>query len=452
MIPALPAGAQKIPDDKGEKMKNFSRIGILTGLIALAFVISPGITRAQNSRDCAWPIEWSPEGFGNVIGPDSAARYWAMPFDNYETMTIKGTYPNARYFSIAAYATNPDKTVLDLANAIHDADIAPDPGSINPFVKPGGPNGIYGTYTVVISRTGTTSGNTIAVSSDFAWVVLRLYVPDADSSLSGKSLRGGVPLPTISVTASGATQQLGACSPVNKLPDVGAVLQLLFPPGTDVSGNEGTPSSDRLWFAPPDKPPVVLLPNPDNKYIMMLPGDTYQPGRIIVVHGKAPGFPGTFDGSPVWVPSRGFRTIDMRYWSLCVNDFALPVPVVDCATDLTTRLQGKYYTTVISDDLVRPKWLRPNVNWLPWGDEQYPKLVFFRNMLPGPDFQYSVQNAITAGCTFKLNFPSIPERSDLDDAGQCAEGVMGDYYPVAAWCDKSTFIHGGWRACLKGAR
>ena len=170
-----------------------------------------------------------------------------MPFDNYETMTIKGIYPNARYFSIAAYSTNLDKTVLDLAGAIHDAEIAPDPGSINPFVKPGGRNG---TYTVVISRTGTSSGNTIAVSSDFAWIVLRIYVPDADPSLSGKSLRGGVPLPTISV--NGATQQLQACSPVNKLADVSAVLQLLFP-GIDVSGNEGTPSSDRLWFAPPDK-------------------------------------------------------------------------------------------------------------------------------------------------------------------------------------------------------
>ena len=72
----------------------------------------------------------------------------------------------------------------------------------------------------------------------------------------------------------------------------------------------------------------------------MLPGDTYQPGRIIVVHGKAPGFPDTFDGSPIWVPSRGFRTVDMRYWSMCDNDFALPVPVVNCATDLTTDLQG----------------------------------------------------------------------------------------------------------------
>jgi hypothetical protein len=26
---------------------------------------------------------------------------------------------------------------------------------------------------------------------------------------------------------------------------------------------------------------------------------------------------------------------------------------------------------------------------------------------------------------------------------------MGAYYPVALWCDKSTFIHGGWSACIQ---
>ena len=34
-------------------MKAFTRIGILAGLIALTFLISPGVTRAQNSQGCA---------------------------------------------------------------------------------------------------------------------------------------------------------------------------------------------------------------------------------------------------------------------------------------------------------------------------------------------------------------------------------------------------------------
>ena len=68
---------------------------------------------------------------------------------------------------------------------------------------------------------------------------------------------------------------------------------------------------------------------------------------------------------------------------------------------------------------------------------------------PAANFSYSVQNAIAAGCTFNFNFPQIPDRADVDTAGQCAPRVMGDYYPVALWCDKSMFIAGGFRACLE---
>jgi hypothetical protein len=182
--------------------------------------------------------------------------------------------------------------------------------------------------------------------------------------------------------------------------------------------------------------------------MMMWPGNRYQPGRIIVIRGKAPGFPDTFNGSPIWVPSKGFRSVDVRFWALCNNNFALPFSVVDCATDLTTRLQDGYYTIAISDDRQRPDWLRPNINWLPWGDEQYPKIVAYRNMLPAADFPHAIQKA-WAHCAFSFTFPNVPDRSILDKKGPCSQQEMGDYYPVAVWCDKSTFIHGGWQACIK---
>jgi hypothetical protein len=424
-------------------MKVFTRLGTLAALMTLAFLFNPDILRAQNYRNCAWPLGFSSEGSGDTLAPDTASRLWNMPFDNYDTMTIKGTYPNARYFSFTAYDTDSSKFVSGIAGSLYDAQITPDSGSANPFVKSGN-----GTYTVVISRTGQTSGNTIKVSSDFAWVVLRLYVPNADRSLSGQSLMGGVPLPTIYVTKNGVSQELDTCSPPYMLKDVIVFLQTVFPSGIDLKGSEGTPSSDRLWFAPPANPPLVLLPNPDNKYIGMFPGDKYQPGRIIVIRGKAPGFPGTFDGWPIWMPSRGFRSVDVRFWSLCNYDLALPVPVVGCVSDLTANLEDGHYTVVISDDLIRPDWLRHNIDWLPWGDEQYPKTIFMRNMLPATSFPHSIQKAIAYPCTFDFNFPTLPERDPVDAAGQCAQQVMGDYYPVAAWCDKATFIAGGVRACL----
>ena len=50
-------------------------------LFALAFLTNPDVARAQNYRNCAWPIELSPEGSGNMLGPDTLSRYWVMPFD-----------------------------------------------------------------------------------------------------------------------------------------------------------------------------------------------------------------------------------------------------------------------------------------------------------------------------------------------------------------------------------
>jgi len=111
-------------------MKAFTRIGILAGLLALAFLINPDVTRAQNSRNCAWPIELSPEASGNDLAPEYVARYWVMPFEpQYDTMTIKGTYPSARYFSFVAYNVVPNNDNkppnVDVAGHLYDATIAP---------------------------------------------------------------------------------------------------------------------------------------------------------------------------------------------------------------------------------------------------------------------------------------------------------------------------------------
>ncbi len=428
-------------------MKLFSG-GLVASLIAVALLIAPHVSHAQNSRGCAWPLEASTEGVGNFTAPDDFARYWWMPIGPQDrAITIKGTYPSARYFSYVVYDGN---SPVDVAGHVYDAQIAPDPGSTNPFVPTEKTRHSTkairgGTYTLEISRSGKTSGNTIALTSASGWILLRLYVPNAAAE-SGRTLMGNVPLPSITVKRGETSEKLPTCSPVNKLADLSAFVQTVFP--QDLTGNEGKSSSDRLWFAPPTVPPIVLFPNPDNAYMGMIPGD-YQPGRVIVIHGKAPGFPDTFDGSPIWTPARGFHAIDMRYWSVCNNDLVLPVPAVQCLADLTTKRQGGYYTIVISDDLLRPAWLPPEINWLPWGDEQYPKLVFFRNMLPAPTFPFSVQGARTAGCTFDFNLSKLPNPADLTAAGQCAAQVMGDYYPVAIWCDQSTFEHGGWQACAR---
>ena len=371
---------------------------LLSGLLAMV----PAVAGAQVSptfSNCAWPIEFSPEGSGNFLGPDDQARYWVMPFDTSESnsMKIEGSYPNARYFSFVVYNGGSNNAPLSVAGHKYDSIIIPNAGSVS-------------SYTLCVARSGAKSKclnyNSIGnvAQSTLAYVALRIYVPSADKTLSGQALMGGQPLPKISLSSSGSAgfQSLQACplttdapdqpdptthyyydKSVNKLSDLSLLYQLLFEqsPGFDIytPGDYYNVAGDRLWFAPPKESPIVLLPNPNNKYIVMQPGP-YQSGRIIVIHGKAPSFPDTYDGLPN--PSGAADGVNMRYWSICNNDFALPVSVVRCMDDQAAVVQGGYYTIVISDDLLIPNWLQPNVNWLPWGDEQYPKLVFMRNMVP----------------------------------------------------------------------
>ena len=84
---------------------------------------------------------------------------------------------------------------------------------------------------------------------------MRFYVPSADPTQGGKALSGEVPLPTIYL----GNQQLDQCDPIQKLDDVRALLDVLFPPGFDLVGSEGTPSTDRLWFAAPTNVPARLF-------------------------------------------------------------------------------------------------------------------------------------------------------------------------------------------------
>jgi hypothetical protein len=116
---------------------------------------------------------------------------------------------------------------------------------------------------------------------------------------------------------------------------------------------------------------LELLPNPDNKYLVSFFMSVYDPTRIIVIRGKMPGFPDTYNGAPVSKPAPGFDTIQLRYWSMCLGNLVSPLPIEGCAVDATTPLdENGFYTLVISNDVLRPGWLPPQVVWLPWGGRE----------------------------------------------------------------------------------
>jgi len=78
-------------------------------------------------------------------------------------------------------------------------------------------------------------------------------------------------------------------------------------------------------------------------------------------------------------------------------------------------------------------------------------------------FQYAIQKVV-AGCwrgksdpdpvqgklqcnhpdaVLDFTLPNLPPRADFTNTGRSTHKIMGDYYPVAAWCDKYAFEHGG---------
>lgn len=429
------------------------------GFITLLLLANPRVSEAQSptlpTPTCAWQFEWSPFGLGNWLWPDTANRWWYMPIDKqWQQLTITGTYPKARFFSIAVYDNAPVST--GLADHLFDAQIGPDPGSINPFATPDAvshnPSAKpESTYTITVMRGNNTADNMLQLHADTGWLLYRLYLPNA-----GEGSMGGVPLPEVKVTnASGQTTTLMTCPIVNRQSEL-AQLQPQFVPAEledPLASLSIPPAPDRIWFGAIKEPPPSLLPNPDNKYLISFFMPEYKPNRVIVIRGKMPAFPDTYHGQPVSQPARGFKTVQLRYWGLCQAELVSPLPVSGCATDASTPLDEQgFYTIVVSNDVLRPEWLPKRVVWLPWGDEKMvPKLIFLRNLLASADFSQSVQSAIDQGCGFNLTFPTPPTQDTIETSGRCAQAVMGDYYPEAVWCDRQTFISGGWRACFRAA-
>lgn len=400
---------------------------------------------------CAWQFEWTPFGIGNWLWADTANRWWYMPIDPaWEQVTVSGTYPKARFFSIAAYDNAPVST--GLAQHLYDAQIIPDNDGCNPFADPDNCTTLS-TYTVTVTRSETYEPNDLRLNAETGWLLYRLYLPSSD----GDSM-GAVPLPEVSVTVNGQTTTLDTCPISNRRSELTELQTYFVPKAFEYPLGDLTipPVPDHIWFGVIKAPPPNLLPNPDNKYLASFFMPEYEPGRLIVIRGKMPSFPDTYNGAPISVPPKGFKDVQLRYWGLCQSDVVSPLAVVGCTADAKTPLDGHgFYTIVITNDVLRPDWLSNDKTvWLPWGDEKMvPKLIFMRNLLSSEDFDQSVQKALPPyhECGFDFNFPTPPKQEDITASGQCTQEVMGDYYPLAVWCDREIFIKGGWQACFRAA-
>ena len=302
-------------------------------------------------------------------------------------------------------------------DALADVQIAPDPGSSNPFL-PGARRTVakrsYTAFIEVGPRPARPAANTLYTGeSPGGTFLLRVYVPDR-----GRDAKGGVPLPKVTLEgAGGAGGALGLdtcrelqapyAQPLNDLIAGAPGIPELTADGKGVPGRN--PPNWRLFenlcgsavdvmldnengeqFHPEasercgDGP--GFLSNRDIAYVFT--GTSRGFGELLVVRGRAPTFARTRSGRRT-MPRRP----QLRYWSFCQYEPATQ-RVIGCRADDRVRVGPRgFYKIVLSTAQERPQNARGRcgVTWMPWGP-QTQGLLIYRHMLPRQSFRRAIQH------------------------------------------------------------
>ena len=394
---------------------------------------------------CSWPLKIDADTL-NTAFPDESATYWATRFVSVPQarLEIRGLYPDARYFSFHAY-DELQRPVGSLA----DREIAPDPGSLNPFVTPNtAPGGAYTAYVEFTAKPETPAANTLyagatseGIPNPAGFILMRVYTPDDPADAAG-----GVPLPLITLVLPGGVRiPFAACEPLPPSTG-GAVTQAIkdasfpdaIPRVIPFVPTESTPEFRRfygldrnVWDRVPPNPATDPIPrfqggflsNQHIAYLYRIISREF--GDVFVLRAKAPTFPDTRAGEDPTEPAQ------VRYWSICQNELATQ-RFVACLADHQSVVGGDgFMTFVISDPDDKPSnesLAAHEANWIPWGGVFYDGLVIYRHMLPSASFTEAIQN--------------VPEGSE-------AATIMGDYFPQSGYCEKADFESGGAAACIE---
>lgn len=393
------------------------RVGAVLATLALATLATlvPVVPVSAAAPGCAWPTEVGAQA-ANIALPDSNARYWVMPFQVRagREITVTGAFPDTRYASFTVYdGFHGPFTSNGVFSSRPDFEIAPDPGSANPWQRPAVAGGAYTLHLRMTVAPGETNVLPLAPpdaeDGQTGYLVYRIYLPTGGTS-------SPVLLPTLTVTDGGRSRTLRPCEPTVAVagshrfpqPAVGRDLHFARSFGND-----------------------ELFPNPDSGYLNAW---VTPPGRdrVVVIRGKAARSPDEPHPHP-W-PGPGD---DLRYWSLCTNLRSPFYPVVvndlpdgttdpGCRHDDVVALDADgWYTFVLGTEAQRARIEAvPGVTFVPFSlaEPEARHLVLLRNMLPAPGFGPAVTH--------------VPP----DGRPGTAAAVMGDYYPRGHVCPLNKLV------------
>ncbi len=382
-----------------------------TGVLG-SLATSPGGAVPLNPCDRFWAGSTTAQT-NNINYPDEFAAYWGSSWTNGlptgAELTLHGQFPHARYMSFNTYNFNQPPSSAGPNDSLPDTQIAPDPGSTNPYVPGNARDASNRGYTIhVVSGTppanpADRAPNTIYTGRSpglGVTLVYRIYLADKGTSVDGD---GGLPTAELHL-ADGSTvgdgspicqalsvEALGGAQGLIDVPTyarlrtktlVNGVESNVPPPVTHPAVNPprweryfnyrysmvgqfyqtypgfSTPLVDRSTIS--SAPTGGPLSNKD-AYTMIAFGDRGF-GQLMVIHGRAPTVPETYNGEGT------MGTGQVRYWSFCQNEFQSS-RYVDCLFDQDVPIaRDGTYTIVTGDPADRPRNAKRacGVAWLDW--------------------------------------------------------------------------------------
>jgi len=175
---------------------------------------APPPRTAQSSRSqasaCAWPIEDSYLTSNSGL-PDMGAWSWGQSFTIHQDtqVVVSNVYPDARYASFTVYSSSElPFTSNGVVSSLADFQIAPDPGSANPWRRVAAPGGHFTLKLRMQVSPGQINVLPLApagVTSGVGYLEYRVYLPATGDAPH-------IALPHITVENRGSTQQLRPCT------------------------------------------------------------------------------------------------------------------------------------------------------------------------------------------------------------------------------------------------
>jgi hypothetical protein len=437
----------------------------------------------------------------NINYPDEFAAYWGTnwPFGLPEgaEIVLRGRFAHARYMSFNTYNFYQPPASAGPNDSLYDVQIEPDPGSTNPYEAGSARDATNRDYTIRIVSgpappdPAERAPNTIYTGRQpglGVTLVYRIYLgdkgtsvdgdaglPEAELHLADGTVIGEEPDPDLTDPLCEALQVRGLGGRPQGLINVPTYARLrtktlvdgvevnVPPPATHPAVNPtrwerffnyryalvgqfyqtypgfSTPLVDRSTI--PSAATGGPLSNKD-AYTMVAFGDRGH-GELMVIHGRAPKVPSTFDGDPVMGSGE-----DVRYWSFCQNEFQSS-EFVDCLFDEDVPIaRDGSYTIVTGIPSDRPFNAKRacGVAWLEWpskgdgapdyveggdplgipgtllppekGGRREMGMIAYRQLLPDPAFGHGINGVALPGTE---------------------AAVLGEYMPTGEYVSEDEF-------------